>query len=145
LIRHAGLVAARGRDGAWRGALIEGPSGAGKSGLALGALDAGLALVADDRVMLWTSGGRLFGRAPDALAGLIEVRGLDVLRVTPVALAEVSLVIRLGAAERIPDLTSVHVLGLQVPLLILDTGEFLAPAKLSRALAHFDGAVGRRI
>ena len=55
-----------GCDGGWRGALIEGPSGAGKSDLALRALDAGFRLVADDRVVVWTSGGRLFGRAPDA-------------------------------------------------------------------------------
>ena len=69
MIRHAGLVALRWR-GDWQGVLIEGPPGSGKSDLALRALTEGFRLVADDRVLLWTSGGRLWGRAPDVLAGL---------------------------------------------------------------------------
>jgi serine kinase of HPr protein (carbohydrate metabolism regulator) len=71
MIRHAGLVALR-LDGLWRGALIEGPSGGGKSDLALRAIEAGFRLVADDRVVVWTSGGALFGRAPDPIRELIE-------------------------------------------------------------------------
>ena len=71
---HAGLLALR-LGGDWRGVLIEGPSGSGKSDLALRALEAGWSLVADDRTLVWACEGRLYGRAPDALAGLIEARG----------------------------------------------------------------------
>ena len=71
MILHAGLVARR-QDGYWRGVLIEGASGAGKSDLALRALDHGFRLVADDRVVVWASGGALYGRAPDSLAYLGE-------------------------------------------------------------------------
>ena len=144
MIVHAGLIALRLR-GFWRGVLIEGPSGAGKSDLALRALAEGFQLVADDRVLLWISGGRLFGRAPDVLRGALEVRGLDVVAMPVVAMAEVILVARAGAGERIPDVQSVAVLELPIPLIELDLRELSAPAKLSRALSLFDGADKRRI
>jgi serine kinase of HPr protein (carbohydrate metabolism regulator) len=143
-IRHAGLIA-RHLGGAWRGVLIEGHSGAGKSDLALRALSEGFRLVADDRVILWTSGGRLFGRAPDSLQGAMEVRGLDVVRQPALPMAPVSLVVRSGAGERIPQLQTSELLGISVPLLELDLRELSAPAKLSRALTLFDGAHKRRI
>jgi len=143
-IAHAGLIAAR-SNGFWRGVLIEGPADAGKSDLALRALAHGFRLVADDRVILWTSGGRLYGRAPDTLAGLIEVRGLDVLRLEAIPLCEVVLVAQAGIPERMPDPAFSDILGLRVPKLILRLGDSSAPAKLGRALSHFDGEAKRRI
>jgi len=143
-IVHAGLIARRG-GGVWRGVLIEGPSGSGKSDLALRALCEGFRLVADDRVVLWTSGGRLFGRAPDTLRGALEVHGLDVVRQPAVAMSQVVLVVRSGTPERIPQLQSIELLGLSTPLLELDLREPSAPAKLSRALDLFDGTDNRRI
>jgi hypothetical protein len=144
LIRHAGLIAAR-VGGRWRGVLIEGPAGAGKSDLALRALTQGFALVADDRVSLWLSGGRLFGRAPDVLGGLLEVRGLQVIPAPALPLAEVALVARCGAAERIPAPQFAEVLGIPTPLIEIDPHEASAPAKLRRALDHFDVGGKRRI
>jgi hypothetical protein len=143
-LRHAGLIASR-TNGPWRGVLIEGASGSGKSDLALRALAAGFRLVADDRVILWVSAGRLFGRAPDALGDLIEMRGLDVVRVEALPLCEVAMVVRDGSPERIPDPAFVDILGLRLPLLELALGESSAPAKLSHALAVFDAAAKRRI
>jgi serine kinase of HPr protein (carbohydrate metabolism regulator) len=143
-LRHAGLIAARLR-GRWRGVLIEGPPGAGKSDLALRALDQGFCLAADDRVLLWTCEGRAFGRAPDTLHGLLEVRGLQVVAVPALPLAEVALVARCGASERIPDARYADILGVCVPLIGLDPREPSAPAKLRRALSHFDEAHKRRI
>src|SRR5438105_3331163 len=70
-----------------RAILIRGPAGAGKSRLALaliGAAECGLIafarLVGDDRLQLAAAHGRLLARAPPALAGLIEVRGLGLRR-----------------------------------------------------------------
>ena len=143
-IFHAGLIAARVR-GFWRGVLIEGPSGAGKSDLALRALSEGFSLVADDRAILWLSEGRLFGRAPDALFGRLEVRGLQVIQVPAIRLTEVMLVARCGSPERIPDRQSAEILGVHVPRIELDPREASAPAKLRRALSHFDAADKRRI
>jgi serine kinase of HPr protein (carbohydrate metabolism regulator) len=144
VIRHAGLIAKR-LAGRWAGVLIEGPSGSGKSDLALRALGQGFRLVADDRVLLWTSGGRLYGRAPDALHGLIEMRGLDVVRVEALAFAEVVLVARLGAPERIPEPRFEDLLGVMTPRLEVTAFEAIAPAKLSRAMETFDAAHNGRI
>jgi serine kinase of HPr protein (carbohydrate metabolism regulator) len=144
VIRHAGLVALR-RGGVWTGVLIEGPSGAGKSDLALRALDAGFRLVADDRVELWTSGGRLYGRAPPSLSGLIEARGIGILPVEPLPQAEVALVARLGQPERAPDPETTEILGIALPALTISPWESSAAAKLGRALAVFDADVNRRI
>ena len=144
MILHGGLIAVR-TAGAWRGVLIEGPAGAGKSDLALRCLAEGFQLVADDRVALWTSAGRLFGRAPDTLVGRLEIRGLDVVSVPARPLAEVALAVRCGAPERIPDPAFAEILGITVPLIELDPLEASAPAKLSRALSHFDAAHKRRI
>jgi serine kinase of HPr protein (carbohydrate metabolism regulator) len=145
VIRHAGLIASL-VGGYWRGALIEGPSGSGKSDLALRALAMGLRLVADDRVVLWTSGGSLYGRAPAGLQDLIEVRGLDVVRVPRIEFAEVSVVVRLAApAERIPAVHTEDVLGIAIPTLDVAPFEASAPAKLGRAIQAFAAAHNGRM
>ena len=144
MIRHAGLIARR-LGGLWRGVLIEGPSGAGKSDLALRALDQGFRLVADDRVLVWASEGRLYGRAPDTLRGLIEVRGVDVIAVAPVAFCEIAVLARLATPERLPDPATEAILGIDIPLLAVAPFETSAPAKLSRAMETFDAAHKRRI
>ena len=134
MIVHAGLIAQR-LGGRWRGVLIEGPSGVGKSDLALRALDQGFRLVADDRVVLWLSEGRLFGRAPQPLHGLIEIRGFDVTGEVALPLCEVVMVVQPGAPERLPEAEQVERLGLSLPRLTLSYREASAPAKLRRALA----------
>jgi len=143
-IVHAGLIARR-RGGFWRGVLIQGPSGHGKSDLALRALSEGFRLVADDRVILWTSAGRLYGRAPETLLGALEVRGLDVVGHPALGLSEVRLVVRSGAPERIPRPQTVELFGVSLPLVTFDLQGVSAPAKLSRALDLFDEADNRRI
>ncbi len=144
MILHAGLIARR-VGGAWRGALIEGSSGSGKSDLALRALDCGFRLVADDRVLVWTSEGRLYGRAPDTLRGLIEVRGLDILAVEVLPYCEIGLVVQLGSPDRIPDVATSTILEVSVPLLAVDPFEISAPVKLGRAMQVFDAAHKKRI
>ena len=133
MIAHAGLLAQR-LDGCWRGVLIEGPSGCGKSDLALRLLDQGFRLIADDRVILWESGGRLFGRAPDTLRGLLEVRGLDVITVPSLPFSEVVLVVGPGEPERVPHPRRAKRLGVALPHLVISYNEASAPAKLGRAL-----------
>jgi serine kinase of HPr protein (carbohydrate metabolism regulator) len=144
VIRHAGLVA-RLAGGYWRGVLIEGPSGAGKSDLALRLLDLGFRLVADDRVELWASGGRLYGAAPPTLHGLIEVRGQGVLAAAALPFAEVVLVAQAGQPERAPDPDTTEIAGIALPRLTISPLESSAAAKLSRALARFDGGINRRM
>jgi hypothetical protein len=141
-ILHAGLIAAHG-PGGWRGVLIEGPSGAGKSDLALRALSQGFRLVADDRTLVWASGGDLYGRAPDALAGLMEIRGLGVAPEPALRHCRILLCVRDGTPQRAPDPSVVNYAGLSLPLMILPLLESSAPAKLGRALQHLGaGAEG---
>ena len=73
---HGSCVA---RDGA--AILVLGPPGAGKSDLALRLIGRGFMLVADDHVLLEDRAVR----APDALRGLLEVRGLGIFQALPVA------------------------------------------------------------
>ena len=136
MILHAGLIALRQR-GAWRGVLLRGEAGSGKSDLMLRALARGFRLVADDRTVVWSSGGRVYGRAPDLLSGLIELRGVGIVTEPALPLAEVALAVRCEAAgspERMPDTEWEDVAGLRVPLLRLQPLEASAPAKLGRAL-----------
>ena len=144
MIHHAGLIAQR-VGGVWRGILIEGPSGAGKSDLALRAMAHGFQLVADDRVLLWATGGRLYGRAPDMLAGQIEVRGHGIMTAPARPFCEVCLLIRAGEADRIPDPATQTMLGVVIPLLKVAPLEESAPIKLGLALTAFDATHKRRI
>lgn len=143
MIRHAGLVATR-LQGRWRGALIEGPSGTGKSDLAVRMIGAGFRLVADDRVLVWTSGGRLFGKAPQPIAGLIEARGVGVIPATPLDFCEISLVVqcqsKATAVERMPSSEPVKVEGVALPQIELWPFEAAGPAKLRHALEHLGAA-----
>jgi len=138
-IRHGGMIAHR-LGGVWTGALITGPSGSGKSDLALRALGLGFRLVADDRVILFVSAGRLWGRAPSPLSGLLEHRGLGVLTESSLRLARVGLWVRCekpdGALERLPDPCVESLLGIRIPALSLHPFEDSAPAKLSRRMRH---------
>jgi HPr kinase/phosphorylase len=94
-----------------RAVLIRGPSGAGKSRLALELIESARSgsllfarLVGDDRVHLQAAGGRLLVRPAEALAGMIEVRGVGILRLPHEPSAVVGLVVDLAAqAERLPD------------------------------------------
>jgi serine kinase of HPr protein (carbohydrate metabolism regulator) len=60
----------------YAGILLLGDSGMGKSDLALRLIEQGSLLVSDDRSEMFIDGGKLKARAPAALAGMIEVRGL---------------------------------------------------------------------
>lgn len=139
---HATLVAAR-RAGRWQGALLRGPSGAGKSDLALRALALGWSLVADDRVRLWTSGGVLYGAAPDRLVGLLEVRGLGVVSRPRLRFARVALAVEAAAevGDRVPDPAWTDLDGVRLPFFRLPLLEPVAVVRLDLAL---DAAMRRR-
>jgi HPr kinase/phosphorylase len=132
---HASCAA---RDG--NGVLLLGPSGAGKSDLLLRLLARGFSLVADDRVD-FTDGQ---ARPPAELAGLLEVRGLGLVRLPHVAPVRVALAVRLmppsgrSFPERLPMPRTDAALG--VPVLELDAAAASAPERVAMAL---DCATGR--
>lgn len=117
------------------GVLIVGPSGSGKSDLALRLLDRGFDLVADDRVEIEDG----IACAPASLAGLIEVRGIGLLRLPAAMRARIALVVELDApAERLPAPRRHPSLGL--PCIALDARSASAPQRVALAL---DCALGR--
>ncbi len=74
---HASCVAL---DGG--GVLILGPPGSGKSTLALVMIERGARLVADDQVQLAAEHGRLRASAPPVAAGVLEIAGFGVVRLS---------------------------------------------------------------
>ncbi len=137
-LAHATLVARHTPKG-WRGVLLRGSSGAGKSTLALSLMGRGWRLVADDQVSLWRSGGRAWGRAPDALKGLLEVRSVGVLHFPTLDCCEVAWVIDSSSAadeiERIPEPAAVSLCDVILSACALD---FNAPAAAERVAAFCD-------
>jgi HPr kinase/phosphorylase len=113
-IVHGSAVALGGR-----GLLILGKSGAGKSALALALIGRGAALVADDRVVLERRGRALVARAPEALAGLIEARGVGLLRVVPAPEVPILLAVDLDRppAARMPQPVTITHLGVSVEVI----------------------------
>lgn len=63
------------------GILIMGRSGAGKSETAIGLLEKGAALVADDMVHVRSLGGELIASSPELSRGYIEMRGIGIINV----------------------------------------------------------------
>src|SRR5262249_59747688 len=97
-----------------RAVLIRGPSGSGKSDLGLRLIDAGARLVADDQSELQRHGEFVIVRSPAAIAGLIEVRGVGIVRVESLAEAPLALIADLlppDAIERLPARASERLLG----------------------------------
>jgi len=132
-----------------RAVLIRGPSGSGKSRLALDLLTAAQAgslrfarLVGDDRVHVEAQGGRLIVRPAEALLGLIEVRGVGLLRTVYEPSAVVGLVVDLGAAdaERLPqpENRAANLCGISIPRLAVAP----ATAALPVVLAVINSAPG---
>jgi serine kinase of HPr protein (carbohydrate metabolism regulator) len=138
LLIHATAVAIDGHA-----VLLRGASGAGKSDLGLRLIDAGGRLVADDQSELLRRGDALIVHAPAALAGLIEVRGIGILRLAALAEAPVALVADLvlpEQVERLPTPCSETLLGVVVPRIAVAAFEASAAAKVRLALSAFTGA-----
>ena len=131
------------------GLLIRGPSGVGKSDLALRLIDRGARLVADDRVELSISDRNVVAHAPETLAGLLEVRGLGILRFPILESAAIRLVVDLVVSAdviRFPARRTASLVGLDVPAVTLDPFEVSAVTKVQLALeltlgriVHHDG------
>jgi serine kinase of HPr protein (carbohydrate metabolism regulator) len=137
LLAHATTVAIGGRA-----VLLRGTSGSGKSDLALRLIDAGARLVADDQSELWRDGDAVLVRAPEPIAGMIEVRGVGIMRVKPLSVAPLALIVDLVAlqhVERLPEPSSETIFGLAIPLVALAPFEASAPIKLRLALAAATG------
>jgi HPr kinase/phosphorylase len=101
------------------GLLIVGPSGSGKSSLALQLMALGAVLVADDRVLVTPlADGALRLSAPGAVAGLIEARGVGLIRVEHApAIARAVVDLETVESERLPPLREIVIAGHPLPCL----------------------------
>jgi len=125
------------------GVLICGASGSGKSDLALRLIDGGAELVSDDRVNLSSDDG-LVAMPPETIAGLLEVRGVGILRLEYCDKSPVRLVVDLqeiDTIERLPAPESKLILGHAIPRLKLFAFESSAPAKVRLALKLANGDI----
>jgi HPr kinase/phosphorylase len=133
---HASAVALDGE-----GVLLLGASGAGKTDLALRLIHAGGRLVADDRVILTRTHDTLHASAPSTLMGVLELRGIGLIRLDALASAPLRLAVTCSATapERLPPPRSFEAHGLHIPHITLDPFHASAPARLALYLS----ALGR--
>ncbi|MBV8190934.1 MAG: HPr kinase/phosphatase C-terminal domain-containing protein [Alphaproteobacteria bacterium] len=139
---HATCVAFRASRG-WRALLLRGPSGSGKSDLALRLIDGGARLVSDDQTEIRRARGRLLATAPRTIDGLIEVRGVGIVRltrdqlVTRVPLAVLVDLVPARQIERLPKPEHESLLGVELPRLAVNPFEPSAAAKMRLAFRQF--------
>ena len=118
-----------------RGLVITGDSGSGKSTLALELIALGAELVADDVVILRrTPFEGLVVTAPSRLTGLVEARGIGILRLAPVARdVPLALIADLDwqETERLPPLRERDLFGRKLPVIF--PGDL--PGRAARVLA----------
>ncbi len=102
-----------------KGLLILGKSGAGKSSLALAMIALGADLVADDRTEITMTEGQLIASASPPLQGLIEARGIGLLRLPFLASVALKAAVNLDQSEteRLPPLREIDYLGRPLELI----------------------------
>jgi hypothetical protein len=126
-----------------QGVLLLGASGAGKSDLALRLIDDGARLVADDRTLLTVKSGVLTAGAPAAIRGLMEIRGVGIVKLPVRAAVAIALVARLGRnGARLPAPSlwrppAPLKPATFPPQIMLDASQPSAPARIRAALAAY--------
>lgn len=133
------LVHATTVDIAGMGVLILGESGAGKSDLALCLIAGGALLVADDQTEVEIAGEGFRASAPTPIAGLIEARGVGIVRAGTTRATRLRLAVFLTGSvpARMPESHSWSLPGEAkplIPLIELVAFEASAAEKVRRAL-----------
>ncbi|MEM7506842.1 MAG: serine kinase [Pseudomonadota bacterium] len=125
---HASAVAYRGR-----GLLICGSSGSGKTSLAVEMLALGADLIADDQVLVRAHRGDPSLSPPVGIQGLMELRGIGLIRLPSLSDIPLSLMVDLDQAprERLPEPAFRDLLGHPVHLIMGKGHPGLAPALLA--------------
>lgn len=120
------------------GVLLLGPSGSGKSDLTLRLMSKGAMLVADDQVVLTRDEHHLLiASVDDSIRGLLEVRGVGLVRYPIAANIPVRLAVQLverQEVEHIPSPASYKQLEVNIPLISLHGYDASTPEKIYAAL-----------
>jgi HPr kinase/phosphorylase len=123
------------------GILIRGPSGSGKSDLALRLIDDGAGLVADDQVVIKSVGQELYLSPPESLSGLIEVRGVGVIKIEYFRDIRLCLIVELdprNEIQRIPKIKEELIKKILVPVINMYAFESSVLAKIKIILGYLD-------
>src|SRR5260370_35665123 len=130
----------------WRAVLLRGPAGLGQSDLALRLIAGGARLIADAQTHLAKKGHALIASPPPALAGMIEVRGVGIVKLArgqllaEAALALLVDLVRPEEVERMPEPAHETLQNVALPRLALAAFEASTVAKLRLALARIAAA-----
>jgi len=117
------------------GVLLQGASGSGKSDLALRLIDGGAILIADDRTILSRQGDQVVAQPPEPLRGILEVRGIGLIRVPTLVSIQLRLAVDLDMpSDRLPAPIFSTLSGVDIPLIRLSAFESSAPAKIRLAV-----------
>lgn len=111
---HASCVNFKGK-----GILILGKSGSGKSDLALRLIDAGGTLVSDDYVEVVGENNALIAKTAPNIAGMIEVRGVGLMKVDFLPMTHLDLALDLAPRndiERLPEQRYFETDKIKIPL-----------------------------
>lgn len=132
------------------GVLLRGPSGSGKSDLALRLIDQGAMLVGDDYCHYHAQDGGLYAAPIETIAGLLEVRGIGIVRLPYHPKARVRLVVDLvpptsqdpaQRIERLPPWQETEIAGVSLPFIRLYPFEDSAAAKVRLAVRLATGII----
>ena len=121
-----------------KGILLTGSSGSGKSDSALRMIKGqGAVLVADDRTDIIFEKNKLIACCPAEIKGLLEVRGIGIIKLPPQEKTEVSLLVELvenpAAIERLPQSETAELCGVKIKKIKLYPFEMSAVYKLKLA------------
>ncbi len=122
-----------------QGVLLLGPSGSGKSDLALRMIDRGAKLVADDQIFIAGGSEAPVCNPADRLEGLVEVRGLGIIRLPHAVNVPLRLILELvpaAAVPRLPDSAEITILNHAIPVLRLNPFETSTPIKIEFAIRN---------
>lgn len=131
MLRQSTAVAIDGRA-----LLLEGAPGVGKSSIALALIDRGATLVGDDGIAIEDRGGRLWAAPAPATRGLIELRGIGIVRQS-VTSAPVALVLMVGeeGPRHVEVAPRCDIAGFAIPRLSFDPTGPAAAIRAEYALA----------